>query len=95
MVYYHVQSWQRDTNGYTTGEDVLQEGSGTEMPKGNCDSNATGLTKNDYFSTYEEARTQFDKILNGYHTYCMNLNMHIDLYDKVKGEHFTFDARRN
>ena len=91
MEYYHIQSSQKDSNGYTTGEEVLTKESGAEIPKGNCYPYSNGFTKNEYFSTYEEARARFDYILQWY--YKANTRACIDRRDEVTGEHFTYERR--
>jgi hypothetical protein len=93
MVYYHLQSLQNYVGDRTTGEDVLTEESGTEMPKNNSVS-GDKLIVDDYYPTYEEARARLDYLLQCYNKFNMNSNLHVDLYDKVKGEHFTFDGKK-
>jgi|TergutMp193P3_1026864.scaffolds.fasta_scaffold429923_1 hypothetical protein len=84
MVYYRIQSWQRDSDGKTTGEDVLTEESGNFIPENSTSNYTNGCTITHYFSTYEEARAYLDLNLSSYYKY--NTPASIVLRDEVKGE---------
>jgi len=68
MKYYRIHSWQNYRVSPIEGEDVLTEGQGDVMPKDN-DSGTSSYPdweKNEYFSTYKDARYQLEKIAMSY-----------------------------
>ena len=87
MKYYRVHSWQNYRVNPPEGEDVLTEEQGDVMPK-NTDS-GTGTypswEANQYFSTYEDARYQLEKIAVDYRRY--DGSNRIVVRDDVKRQH--------
>jgi len=90
MEYYHVQSRQKYANGYSTGTEVLIKEQGTNIPKNSMNSSGNDFEKDDYFSTYKEARAYFDRLLKGY--YDASTSAKIVLRDEVSGDVLTYEG---
>ena len=81
MVYYIVDSCHNYTqNGGAEGWMYLKEVQGESIPKNSINHNANGFTRQEYFTTYDEAKAFFQ---SNFMAYLREKNQYIDTHDMV------------
>ena len=89
MVYYVVDSCHEGCSGEVRGHMYLEELQGESIPKNRYDSIPNGgFTRQDYFSTYEEAKEHFQYNFRDYLN-PQNYRYKIDTWDTIADDRVT------